>query len=624
MNAKALKEDGKADDLLQMASKRLESNPDEPLANAYLGYALALKGQKDEALLALAKASKDAQEGLPTILLRSRLLHEMEREADSVALLDDAMDTIGVTAVTMRAVIAAHISANRPLAALKVAHRLIEVAPQEADSWRSLCETAMGVGHYAEAVEAAGKVLLMAPDDSVTARYQALSLSRLGFTEQAIRELKSHLDTHPTDRDGWHDLGLLQARKGSVDEAIKSFHKALDLDERDFSSCLSLGTALAKSEKFADSLEVLRKAVEINEHSTEAWYNMGVALERLGRGIEALDAYDKALMHGEEAPPADAPEGTAPKQHLATSINRGVLLAKMGRVEEARAQLEKALESDAHNTALLFNLASVYYVQDEYQKAYLGFKRLLHHDPFDVEGWKLRGSALARSLGIDEKDVGSWMAKGEELFAKRSYVEAHECFRRASELDPKHVTPRTRRAQTLAAVYQIRPDDPAAWLRTSRMLVELRLLSDAMDALAILFSLKPHDPDGRILVGRILFSIGRYSHAVAQADIALKQNPKHSGAMALKGEALLNQGQPAEAIVSFDNLLALTPQDPIALTLKGIALCKLGRGNEGIQVFDEALKLDPRHREAWYQKGMELERQGHYSSAVEAFTQGFR
>jgi tetratricopeptide (TPR) repeat protein len=612
------------DDLLQMARTRLGEKPDDPLANAYLGYALASKGDKAAALDALGKANTDPQESLQVLLLSSKLLHEMGREDDSVAVLDAVLAAPDANPPMMRAVIAAHISADRPLAALKVAHRLIEVTPNDVDSWRALCETAMGVGHYAEAVEAAGKVLLMAPDDSVTARYQALSLSRLGFTDQAIHELKAHLDSHPSDRDGWHDLGLLQARKGRIDDAVQSFRKALDLDGASFSTCLALGTALAKGEKYADALDVFRKAVVLNQKSAEAWYNMGIALERLGKGIEALDAYDKALLYGSEPPPADSPEGTPPVPHLASSINRGVLLARMGRMPDARVQLEKAMEYDPHNVPLLFNLASVYYMQDEYQKAYLGFKRMLHHDPFDVEGWKLRGSALAKSLGIDEKDVNAWMAKGEELFSKRSYVEAHECFRRACELDPKHTVARTRRAQTLAAVYQIRPDDAGAWLRTARMLVELRLLSDAMDALAVLFSLRPHDPDGRILVGRILFSIGRYSHAVAQADIALKQNPQHTGAMALKGEALLSQGMSAEAIQSFDSLLSITPQDSIALTLKGIALCKLGRGTEGIDAFDAALKLDPRHREAWYQKGMELERQGHYSSAVEAFTQGFR
>lgn len=624
LQARKLKDRADHDGLLNLAKERLQKQPGDPLASAYLGYALAARGEREIALAALAKATGEPTERIQVMLLRTRLLHELEREAEAIQVLDIALADAPRDPTTIRAVIQAHIAANRPLAAIKIAHQLVEVSPDDVASWRALCETAMGVGHYAEAVEAAGKVLAMDPDDSVVARYQALSLLRLGYTDQAAKELEGHLQSHPSDQEGWHDLGLIQASTGQSRESIASFQKACELEPDDALSCQALGTALARAGEYAQAREVLRKATQLEGSRAETWFNLGVVLEKLGEDDKALTAYERAQELEEgylEAPPED---GTPLPLHLPSAINRGITLARLGRLDEARAQLEKALASDGHNISILYNLANIYFLQGEYQTSYATFRRLLHHDPFDVEGWKLRGESLALSLGIDGSQIEQWMAKGDELFAQRAYVEAHECFRRAMDLEPNNPRARARRAETLAAVYQVHPGDPGAWLRTARMLMELRLLSDAVDALSILFTMRPQDPDGRVLVGRILFSLQRYPLAAKQADLALRSDPRHPGALVLKGEALLGEGRPMESVAAFDALLEQNPNDPMVLTLKGIALCQLQQGEKGLRLFDDAIRLDPKHREAWYQKGVELEREGRYASAVEAFVQGFQ
>lgn len=624
IRARKLKEREDHDTLLQLSKERLENQPGDTLASAYLGYALAAKGQPEVALRALATAAPDPLERIHVMLARSKLFHDQGQESESIAVLDEALAAMPSDPSVIRAVIHAHTAAHRALAAIRVAHILIDVSPEDVSSWRALCETAMGVGHYAEAVEAAGKVLVLDPDDSVVARYQALSLSRLGFTGQAAHELHGHLQNHGTDKEGWHDLGLIQANNGEIPAAIESFHRARELDPNDARSCVALGIALAKVGKDEEALEALKRACDLGDNSAATQFNLGVVLERLGRTEEALDAYDRALALEEGYQESDFTDGAPPPLHIPSALNKGIILAKAGKLEEATQQLERALESNPHSLQVLFNLASVYYVKGEYQKSYATFRRLLHHDPFDVDGWKMRGEALARSLGMDAPELAQWIAKGEELLAKRSYVEAHECFRRAMDLDPNSARAKERRSQTLAAVYQIPAGDAGAWIRTSRMLLELRLLSDAVDALSVLFSLRPHDPDGRVLVGRILYSLGRFNQSAKQADLALKQDPFHIAALVLKGESLLSQNIAAEALEAFDVILTKSPNDPMAITMKGIALCKLQRGEEGLQMFDRAIELDPQHRDAWYQKGVELERLGRYESAVEAFVQGFQ
>lgn len=608
--ARKLKDRGEWAELESLSRERLQKSHDEPLASAYLGYALAGKEDREGAVAALEIGAGEPKEAIPALLLRARLLQEMGNQAKSINILDKAFKDNPEDQALVLALIKAHIQANRLLTAVDLAHHLTKLAPDNPAPWRALCETSMAVGNYAEAVEAAGKVLALDPDDGVVARYQALSLSKMGYSKEAIQALKTHLSHHASDRDGWHDVGIMQVREGMNDDAVVSFGKARELDPGSFQTALALGTLLAKLNKNAEASKHLEAAVQADGTSKDAKYNLAIVYEKLGKNPQALLLYEKNIS-------TDEP-------HLPSALNRGILLAKIGRVDEARQQLEWATEKDPHSVPILFNLACVYTALGDNFRAYTTFKRVLHHDPFDREAWQLRGSALARSLNVDEKSVLSWVTRGEELFARGAFVEAHECFRRALDIDPGNQAARKRRAQTLASVYSVPPEDAGAWYRVARMLVELRLLSDAMDAVNILFSFRPRDADGRVLVGRILGSLDKHSAALAQAEIALKEDPNHTGALALKGESLLSLGRLEESLHAFENLLTITPNDPIALTFRGVALCKLKRSDEGLKAFDSAIAVDPRHRDAWYQKGLELEREGHYEGAIEAFTKGFQ
>ena len=610
VRAKKLKDVGSYDELLELANARLAKSPDEPLASAYLGYALAGKGEKEPALAALAKGAAEPKEMAPVLLLRTRLLQDLGKSSDAATALEEAFRVSSGDMNVVVVLVKAYLMLDEPADALRLAHHLISTWPENVASWRALLETAMSVGNYPEAVEAAGKVLAMDPDDSVVARYQALSLSKLGYTKDAIVALQGHLDSHPTDRDGWHDLGILLVQDGQNDEALKCFYKAKDLDHSNALTLLSIGTLLLKMNRDKEALDALFESANADPTSPDAHFNLGHAYERTGKHPEALDEYAAALMVNDG--------------YLPGYLARGTLLAKLGRFREAQIQLEAGADKDPHMVSLLYNLACVYSSLGDHYRAYMTLKRLNHHEPFDNEAWVMRGKELAASLNVDDQSVLSWISRGEELYAMGSYVEAHECFRRALDLDPTNAVAKPRRAQTLAAVYNIPPDDGAAWYRVARMLVELRLLSDAMDAVSLLFAVRPHDPDGRVLVGRVLESLERHQPALGQADIALKQDPKHTGALALKGESLLRLSRFEEALAAWDELLKLTPDDPTVLTFRGITLCRLKRGKEGIDAFDAAIALDPRNREAWYQKGLELEAEGRYDRALEAFSRGYQ
>jgi len=81
------------------------------------------------------------------------------------------------------------------------------------------------------------------------------------------------------------------------------------------------GMDLVKRGQFQDALDIFDRLIGMNSQIPEAWNNRGVALFRMGRTDEALQSYDRAL----DLDPAN----------LEALRNRGFVLRSTGRLEEA-------------------------------------------------------------------------------------------------------------------------------------------------------------------------------------------------------------------------------------------------------------------------------------------------
>ena len=258
---------------------------------------------------------------------------------------------------------------------------------------------------------------------------------------------------------------------------------------------------------------------------------LGVILGRLGRLIEALASYDRALELRPEFPDA--------------LNNRGNALSRLGRHEEAIAS----------------------------------FRRVLEIQPRDAEALNSMGSALHGAGRIDEA-VGA--------------------YREALTIVPGHAGAQVNLGNALADLDQ--PQEALACY-------EAALQSD------------PALAPAHYNQGKVLASLGHNQTAAASFDRALRLRPDYAEACNGLGAALLALGHYRQAAAVLARAVQLRPGFAAAHSNLGNALCDLGRSEEAIMHIREALRVEPGFVRAYCNLGVALCDLGRYEDAASSYRQ---
>ena len=118
--------------------------------------------------------------------------------------------------------------------------------------------------------------------------------------------------------------------EGKSEEAVQELLVACRLAPRDAEYRFKLGLALNEVGKLDDARTSLEEAVKLDPQFVQAWYNLGLAWNAAGNTEKALES----LSHAESV---DATSAQIP-------YARATILARLGRVEEARAAARRAAQ----------------------------------------------------------------------------------------------------------------------------------------------------------------------------------------------------------------------------------------------------------------------------------------
>ncbi len=128
-----------------------------------------------------------------------------------------------------------------------------------------------------------------------------------------------------------HDALAVGLRlQGQTEAAVQELQTACHLAPRDAELRFKLGLALSEAGKSDAARVALRDAVKLEPSFARAWYNLGLADNAAGKTDSALES----LSHAESL---DANSAQIP-------YARATILARMGRIEEARTAARRALE----------------------------------------------------------------------------------------------------------------------------------------------------------------------------------------------------------------------------------------------------------------------------------------
>ena len=193
--------------------------------------------------------------------------------------------------------------------------------------------------------------------------------------------------------------GELLERRGDLKRAAEQYRKALELSPGLVTARNRLGVTLNKMGRHMEASHEFRQALVQSPNQAHLWNNLGFSLYMEGNYTEAEPALARAL----ELRP----------EFRRARMNHGLVLARLGRSEEALAAFSLAgSQADAH-----YNLAVIQAEQGQYAEAARSLDAALQADPgLDVARDQLH--RIARLAAAQEAEAEAAAAEQAALAAE--------------------------------------------------------------------------------------------------------------------------------------------------------------------------------------------------------------
>ncbi len=313
--------------------------PIAPLARNFLARAYLAKRQPDLAQRELeAGAAEWPQDPIwPLQLGRLQLSQGKAQEAlvhfqNAAKLSPSSPDALGGEAQ-------AYLALNQPADAVKAAQGALKVANESPDAYIFLGTVYERAGQSAEAEQALHKALGRQPGHLGASLALAGLYNRTGRTADAVKALEEAAAANPASTLPVLDLAQIYQKAGNDAATIGAYRKVLARDPNNAVAFNNLAYYLGKDPAHLDeALEFAERAYRAAPRSPAIADTLGWLLYQKGG---ALDRAGTLLTQAAGGVPND------PEVHY----HLGMILAKQGKKEEARRELEQALQSPAFPAA---------------------------------------------------------------------------------------------------------------------------------------------------------------------------------------------------------------------------------------------------------------------------------
>ncbi len=592
----------------------------QPLASAEQALALALVGRSDEArrkLSAIRNVDRDDPAVLSRISSAYRALSNRKR-------------------------------------AETVARSCVKRFPDHAGGWTSLALLASDKGDLEQATEAHRNAVQAAGNDwrpLLSAAQFALENQDLEWTD----ELVDRLSKLAPDLPDLHSLASeIHEVRGDQQQSLAEARRAAELSEYTPAPSIRLANLLLSAGKYDLASAAVMAALASGHETPELSYLLGTVRERAGAYDEALEQYRAAsdLDSKTEYKIASARVVRIMRSQQDRLDSLSMLADRQaGSLDEARRELESALEVEPRNGSIHSELAQVHAATGRIKQAREEFERAVEVSPdrreiraaygrflVDAELFALAIEQLERAIEIadapeDRIELGRLLLLQEQpraaisvlgplladarnnteaqLLAGRAYAETGEWDNAAQHLAPAlsespgdskmhsllgqafYQRSRVSEAQTQADK-AIEYSDPPA--NVDLLLAgECRLdLGDANAALEILrrgAELYPADPSIQYGLARTFYDTADYEAAQAAIQEAIQVGGLNGQCALLAGRIMLATGDLEQALRYFELADASDPSDPVAVSEHGKLLLELERFSEAKEKLAGAIEL---------------------------------
>jgi tetratricopeptide (TPR) repeat protein len=251
----------------------------------------------------------------------------------------------------------------------------------------------------------AGKKAARTAEESSPARIEehrnlGVAFYRTGMFDESVREFLRVLELQESDLDARFYLGLIRLRQDDARGAIRYLMELVEAGGRWASVFHAMGLALERLGRLEDALAAVEEAARLKPGEPKIVLTRGILLAKLGRSEEACEAF---ALYREMLPAGGRP----PAAFFAFSV---IAEASAGRAAEAVKIGEEGVQMHPHSGVLHLHLGAVHERAGSWDEAERLYRRAADEDPGLPQAQKSLGDALYRRAAYDEASAAYEMA----------------------------------------------------------------------------------------------------------------------------------------------------------------------------------------------------------------------
>ncbi|MBD2080065.1 tetratricopeptide repeat protein [Leptolyngbya sp. FACHB-17] len=238
--------------------------------------------------------------------------------------------------------------------AIAVYRKAIILDMENADAYNGLGEVLTTQRRTEEALAAYRRSININPKNAAAYSGLGNALADRKRLEEAIAAYRRSIDANPQQMNAYTGLGNVLTQQKKISEAIASYQQALNAPEKTETAqaiaFVGLGRALQTQGRVDEALNLFYKATEIAPEYTWAHVFLGHTLANQEQFDQATAAYQAVLRQPNER------KSNLGSSHAIAHNGLGAVLQRQGKVKDAIAQFEKAVETDLNYEAAHANL----------------------------------------------------------------------------------------------------------------------------------------------------------------------------------------------------------------------------------------------------------------------------
>ncbi len=281
--------------------------------------------------------------------------------------------------------------------------------------------------HYEAATSLAEEIARAKPGDLEAQRIYFRTLVITGDNDHATVLGRKLLALAPHDADLLNLNGLLEKKAGDYQTARQHLEEAVALSPNDYNPRVNLGVVLAALHEDAAAKVQLEKALALGTDEPQVHFELAKVLRQLGDSAGAeqqLTLYQQkvkqesdrtfavskaaeaalAAKAGDNVKAADLYRQACAAQpnDAAMAYQLAMTLDNLGKVEEERAALQKAIQANPRFVPALYQLGYMDFQSGDNAGAERQFRLTVEEVPDNVQAWISLAAALGAQSRFDE------------------------------------------------------------------------------------------------------------------------------------------------------------------------------------------------------------------------------